>query len=80
MVETQMMNRGPRASEKVARPTGESIRTLRKFAGLTLRELARCADTSIAYLSGVETGKFIPTRGYVAQITAAIAESMAAAV
>lgn len=55
---------------------GESIRTLRKFAGLTLEELAVSADTSIAYLSKVETGRLTPTRGYVAQVTAAIAARM----
>jgi len=55
---------------------GESLRALRKFAGLTLEQLAANAGTSIAYLSKVETGKFTPTRGYVQQVTAAIAESM----
>ncbi|MCU1412127.1 MAG: transcriptional regulator, family [Rhodoglobus sp.] len=53
---------------------------LRKFAGLTLEELAVSADTSIAYLSKVETGRLTPTRGYVAQVTAAIATRLRAAV
>lgn len=56
--------------------TGESLRTLRKLAGLTLEELATLANTSIAYLSKVETGKFVPSRAYVAQVTAAIAETL----
>lgn len=52
---------------------GASIRTLRKLAGMTLEEVAEAADTSIAYLSKVETGKFVPTKGYVASVTFAIA-------
>lgn len=55
---------------------GETLRNLRKYAGLTLEEVAERADTSIAYLSKVETGKFQPTRTYVAQVTAAIAASL----
>lgn len=56
--------------------TGQSIRALRQLAGLTLGEVARDANTSIAYLSKVETGKFTPTKAYVAQVTAAIASHM----
>lgn len=56
---------------------GDTLRNLRKYAGLTLEDVATRADTSIAYLSKVETGKFIPTRAYVAAVTAAIASSLA---
>ena len=52
---------------------GESIRTLRKLAGLSLEAVAAAADTSVAYLSKVETGKLIPTNVYVAKVTAVIA-------
>jgi len=52
------------------------MRTLRKLAGMSLEELASVADTSIAYLSKVENGKFVPTRSYVARVTAAIADRM----
>lgn len=55
---------------------GASIRTLRNLAGMTLEEVAEAADTSIAYLSKVETGKFTPTKGYVAQVTIAIANRL----
>ncbi len=58
---------------------GKTLRELRQYAGLTLDDVARAADTSIAYLSKVETGKFIPTRLYVSQVTAAIAQSIRAA-
>lgn len=57
---------------------GESMRTLRKHAGLTLEDLATAANTSVAYLSKVETGKFIPSRSYVASVTAAIAAHLQA--
>lgn len=55
---------------------GESIRTLRQLAGMTLNEVAETAGTSIAYLSKVETGKFLPSKAYVALVTAAIAEGL----
>lgn len=55
---------------------GESIRALRQLAGMTLIEVAAAADTSIAYLSKVETGKFVPTKQYVAQVTTAIADRL----
>lgn len=58
---------------------GESIRALRQLAGMTLIEVASAADTSIAYLSKVETGKFIPTKQYVAQVTTAIADRLRSA-
>lgn len=58
---------------------GASLRYLRKLAGLTLEETASIADTSVAYLSKVETGRLIPTRGYVAQIAGALADRMKAA-
>lgn len=58
--------------------TGESIRSLRKLAGLSLDEVARDADTSIAYLSKVERGIFVPTLSYVAKVTSAIADRLKA--
>jgi len=59
--------------------TGGSLRTLRRLAGLTLAEVADLADTSIAYLSKVERGEFVPTKRYVAAVTAAIAGVLAEA-
>ncbi|MCU1408512.1 MAG: transcriptional regulator, family [Microbacteriaceae bacterium] len=59
--------------------TGASLRVLRKIAGMTLEEVAAEADTSIAYLSKVETGKLAPTKGYVAQVTLALAMRMRSA-
>lgn len=55
---------------------GVSIRSLRKYAGMTLDDLARAADTSVAYLSKVETGTYVPTRAYVAKVTAAISREI----
>lgn len=52
--------------------TGEAIRTLRRLAGLTLEQASQLADTAPAYLSKVETGKLIPTRGYVANVVLAL--------
>lgn len=49
---------------------------LRNLAGMTLEAVASAAGTSVAYLSKVETGKYVPTRGYVAQVTSALAEHM----
>lgn len=57
---------------------GATLRELRKYAGLTLAEVAAEADTSVAYLSKVETGKFVPTKVYVATVTTAIAKRLAA--
>lgn len=58
---------------------GESIRALRQLAGMTLEEVSVAADTSIAYLSKVETGKYVPTKQYVAQVTTAIADRLRSA-
>jgi len=55
---------------------GEAIRSLRLLAGLTLKEVARGADTSVAYLSKVERNEFRPTRSYVAKVSAFISRSM----
>jgi transcriptional regulator with XRE-family HTH domain len=55
---------------------GRSLRALRKHAGLTLEDVAGLANTSVAYLSKVETGKFAPSRTYVAQVTSAIAGAL----
>ena len=57
---------------------GSSIRILRKQAGMTLAETASAAGTAIAVLSRVETGKSQPTNAYVAQVTRAIADRLAA--
>ena len=58
------------------RSAGEALRTLRGIAGLTLDRAAEIADTAPAYLSKVENGRLVPTVGYVANVTAAIAEHM----
>jgi transcriptional regulator with XRE-family HTH domain len=58
------------------RPAGEALRTLRRIAGLTLERTAELADTAPAYLSKVETGRLVPTVGYVANVTSAIASHM----
>jgi transcriptional regulator with XRE-family HTH domain len=58
-------------------PTGDSLRSLRNLAGLTLAEVADIGGTSIAYLSKVERGEFVPTKRYVAQVTSAIAGVLA---
>jgi|GEM_PF-2158718 len=58
--------------------TGASLRHLRKLAGLTLEETAIAADTSVAYLSKVETGRLIPSTAYVAQVAAALAQKLGA--
>ena len=55
------------------------MRTLRKLAGMSLEEVAARAETSVAYLSKVERGLFVPTKSYVAKVTSAIAEQMSAA-
>lgn len=55
---------------------GEALRTLRKLAGLTLKEVASAADTSIAYLSKVEQGKLFPSQAYVAKVASYISASM----
>lgn len=56
--------------------SGEAIRTLRHLAGLTLEQTSTLADTAPAYLSKVETGKLVPTRGYVANVVRAISAQM----
>lgn len=57
--------------------TGTSLRNLRRLAGLTLEDVAAQADTSVSYLSKVETGRYEPTRVYVAKVTAIIADTLA---
>ncbi|KUF06864.1 helix-turn-helix domain-containing protein [Leucobacter sp. G161] len=63
---------------KQAQPLGAMIRGLRDMAGLTLKEVATGADTSVSYLSKVETGVFVPSKGYVARVVAYISSSMLA--
>jgi len=55
---------------------GEALRTLRSMAGLTLKEVATGADTSVAYLSKVERNEFRPTQDYVAKVSAFISGSI----
>lgn len=43
---------------------------------MTLEDVADAADTSVAYLSKVETGKLAPSKGYVAQVTSVLANRM----
>lgn len=64
--------------KKQAQPPGAMIRGLRDLAGLTLKEVASGADTSVSYLSKVETGVFVPTRGYIAKVVGFISASMMA--
>jgi len=58
--------------------TGASLRHLRKLAGLTLEQTAAVANTSVSYLSKVETGRLIPSNAYVAQVAAALAVRLGA--
>ena len=46
------------------------------MSGMTLKEVAAAADTSISYLSKVEGGKFVPSQDYVARVAFVIAKSM----
>jgi transcriptional regulator with XRE-family HTH domain len=55
---------------------GAALRALRTMAGLTLKDVAENADTSIAYLSKVERDEFKPTRAYVGKVAAYIASSV----
>lgn len=52
---------------------GAALRTLRTMAGLTLKEVAVHAETSIAYLSKVERDEHIPTQAYVGKVASYIA-------
>ncbi|MFC4222593.1 helix-turn-helix domain-containing protein [Lysinibacter cavernae] len=55
---------------------GNTLRVLRQFASMTLADVADEAGTSVAYLSKVERGIFVPTDQYVAMVTAAIAHRL----
>lgn len=55
---------------------GQTMRGLRKAAGLTLDTVARLADTAPAYLSKVECGALIASPAYLARVTTAIAAEM----
>lgn len=55
---------------------GEALRSLRELSGLTLKQVAYGADTSIAYLSKVERNVHYPTQEYVAKVAGFIATSM----
>lgn len=52
------------------------MKALRELAGITLKEVAVGADTSISYLSKVENGVFVPSRGYVSRVLGFISEAM----
>lgn len=56
---------------------GESLKALRKLAGLTLHQVSLRAETAPEYLSKVENGKLVPTNVYVARVSMAIAEHLA---
>ena len=55
---------------------GAALRSFRTMAGLTLKDVADGADTSIAYLSKVERDEFQPTQRYVAKVAAFIADQV----
>ncbi|WP_313280964.1 helix-turn-helix domain-containing protein [Timonella senegalensis] len=55
-------------------PPGQPLRELRKYAGLTLEDVATRADCAVSYLSKVETGKLTPADSFVARVTTAIAD------
>ena len=55
---------------------GSCLRTLRKVAGLTRRQVARRAGYSPRFLSAVERGERHGTVGLYAQIAAICAEQM----
>lgn len=56
---------------------GESIRTLRTLASMTLEDVARRVPTSASYISKVETGKASPTHYWVGNVVAVIADVLA---
>lgn len=56
--------------------SGEALRTLRVIAGLSLKEVAEGADTSIAYLSKVERNQLLPSQEYIAKVTLYLGGSM----
>ncbi len=47
---------------------GATIREMRTGAGLTLKAVASNAGTSIAYLSKVERGEYLPSREYAVRV------------
>lgn len=61
-----VMNKKPNA--------GDALRSLRKYAGLTLEDVATRAECAVSYLSKVETGKLTPADSFIARVTAAIAD------
>lgn len=62
-------------AEQIPTPGG-ALRALRKMSGLTLKEVATAADTSIAYLSKVERDELLPSQAYVAKVASFISASM----
>nr|WP_279630809.1 helix-turn-helix transcriptional regulator [Rathayibacter sp. VKM Ac-2804] len=58
---------------------GQSLRTMRMLAGLTLEDVAREADTAVAYLSKIETDKLIPSKTYVGTVTAVLSRALSPA-
>lgn len=57
---------------------GTVIKSLREMSGLTLKQVAVGADTSISYLSKVENGVYVPTQTYVARVVAFVSSQMLA--
>lgn len=55
---------------------GQSLRSLRKFAGLTLDDIAQRSGCAASYLSKVETGKLTPADSFVARVATAVTEAL----
>lgn len=54
--------------EEQEQKPGEAIKQLRLWVGLSQKEVAAGAKTSVAYLSRVENGNKTPSISYVAQV------------
>ncbi|WP_336632621.1 MULTISPECIES: helix-turn-helix domain-containing protein [unclassified Microbacterium] len=57
---------------------GQALKALRGMAGMTLKEVASEATTSIAYLSRVENDAVVPAQEYVAKVSYVISRKMIA--
>lgn len=58
---------------EIANSPGQSLRTLRQFANLTLSETAALAGVSESYLSRVETGEKVAKPRWIGMVVQAIA-------
>lgn len=56
---------------------GPAIRVMRQSAGITLRDLAERAHTTIGYLSRVERGERLPSDEWMLAVTAALGQMLA---